>query len=190
MNDDNVIDYGPLTELIGRWSGINGTDIAPDPDGIENNPYHETITFTAIGDVTNAESQELAAIHYRQVVHRSTDDKLLHDETGYWMWDAANRMIMHSLTIPRGLCLLAGGKYNGETTSDGNFILQVSATSGDENWPIIQSQFMLNNALTKEFHQKIIIGDEQMSYSQTTLVDIYGKLFEHTDESTLFWQTP
>ncbi|MBL1352143.1 MAG: hypothetical protein COA61_002220, partial [Zetaproteobacteria bacterium] len=45
------INYGPLQQLIGTWKGDKGTDIAPEPDGEENNPYFETIIFEAIGDV-------------------------------------------------------------------------------------------------------------------------------------------
>ncbi len=50
------IDYGPLRQLIGTWTGRGGLDIAPEPDGTERNPYYETIVFEAGGDVTNAES--------------------------------------------------------------------------------------------------------------------------------------
>jgi len=65
VSDNNDIDYGPLRALIGVWKGEKGIDVAPEPDGSENNPYYETMTFTAIGDVTNAESQVLAAIYSR-----------------------------------------------------------------------------------------------------------------------------
>ena len=87
MTEISDIDYGPLKELIGVWKGDKGLDVAPEPDGIENNPYFETITYTAIGDVTNVESQVLSAVHYRQIVQRKSNKKVFHDETGYWMWD-------------------------------------------------------------------------------------------------------
>ena len=54
------IDYGPLAALIGTWQGDKGMDVSPEPDGIEENPYYETIVFEAAGDVTNAEAQTLA----------------------------------------------------------------------------------------------------------------------------------
>ena len=41
-----IVDYGPLSKLIGVWKGDKGMDIAPEPDGTEENPYYETITFT------------------------------------------------------------------------------------------------------------------------------------------------
>lgn len=187
MNDKSI-DYGPLTGLIGFWEGDKGLDIAPDPDGIENNPYYESITFTASGDVTNAESQKLAVIHYHQIVKRKSNDQVFHDETGYWMWDERAGIIMHSLTIPRGVCLLAGGKYNGEKTESGDVILNVSADIKSEDWQIIQSPFMQNNARTTAFQHQIIVGGGRLSYSETTIVEIYDKVFEHTDENELVRQ--
>ena len=60
MTDDNndQPDYGPLTALIGVWRGGKGMDVAPEPDGVERNPYYETIVYTALADsISNAESQ-------------------------------------------------------------------------------------------------------------------------------------
>ena len=62
------IDYGPLAGLAGVWRGDKGMDVAPDPDGREENPYFEIITFTPIGDVTNANRQVLVAVRYHQAV--------------------------------------------------------------------------------------------------------------------------
>ena len=185
MSDNHDIDYGPLTDLIGAWSGDKGVDVAPEPDGIENNAYYETLTFTAIGDVTNAESQLITALHYRQIVQRKSNDKVFHDETGYWMWDAAAGIIMHSLNIPRAVSLLAGGHHNGQKNADGNTLLQVSAGINNKDWQIIQSPFMQKNARTKNFSHSITVGNGKLYYSETTTVDIYGKVFEHTDENEL-----
>ena len=188
MSDMNDIDYGPLKELIGVWTGSKGVDIAPEPDGVENNPYYETITFTAADDVDNAETQVLSAIHYRQVVKRKSNDKVFHDETGYWMWDAEAKTIMHSLTIPRAVSVLAGGSHNGESEEDGSYILEVSANINSEDWQIIQSPFMQKNARTTEFRHRITVGNGKLSYSETTIIDIYGRTFEHTDDNELIRQ--
>ncbi len=185
VNDD--IDYGPLGNLIGTWKGDKGMDIAPEPDGAENNPFYETIAFSAAGDVTNAESQVLATVHYRQIVHRKSNGKIFHDETGYWMWDARAGIVMHALTIPRAVSVLAGGAFDGEN-DDGGITLEVSASRNDKDWNIIQSPFMQNNACTTEFRQRVTVRDKQMFYAETTIVDIYGKLFEHTDENELIRQ--
>ena len=186
MSDSNKIDYGPLQPLIGTWNGDKGKDVAPEPDGVENNPYYETIIFSGVEDyVTNAEEQVLAAVHYRQVVKRKSNDIVFHDETGYWMWDASGGIIMHSLNIPRAVSLLAGGKHNGQSESDGSMVLEVSADQNSQDWQIIQSPFMRDNARTTNFKHKIVIANDVLSYSETTMVDIYGSEFEHTDNNEL-----
>lgn len=188
MSERTDIDYGPLKELIGVWKGDKGLDVAPEPDGTENNPYYETITYTAIGDVTNAESQTLSAVHYRQTVQRKSNNEVFHDETGYWMWDPKTEIIMHSLVIPRGVCVLAGGKYTGTKNTEGSVMIEVAASIDDKSWKIIQSLFMQENARTTEFRQAITAGNGKMSYSETTIIEIYGKVFEHTDKNELTLQ--
>ncbi len=188
MSNTKVIDYGPLSELIGVWKGDKGVDAAPEPDGLGNIPYHETITFTAVGDVTNAGSQTLSVVRYHQVVQRKSDGEVFHDEIGYWVWDAKEKTVMHSLAIPRAVCLLAGAVYSGEKDSEGSVVLEVAAAVNDKNWGIIQSPFMQEKARTTGFSHKITVGNGKLSYFETTVVDIYGKVFEHTDQNELIRQ--
>ena len=185
MSEKNGTDYGPLEVLIGVWKGDKGKDVAPEPSGEENNPYFETITFTAIGDVTNADSQVLSVLRYHQVVQRKSNNEVFHDETGYWMWDPKEEIIMHSLVIPRAVSVLAGGKHNGQRIADGSMILKVSAKIDGEKWGILQSPFMQKNARTTEFRQKIIVSNGKLSYLETTMLKIYGRVFEHTDQNEL-----
>ena len=189
MSEITEVDYGPLQELIGIWQGDKGLDIAPEPDGSENNPYYETINYSACGDVTNAETQVLSAIYYHQIVTRKADNKVFHDQTGYWMWDPERQLIMHSLTIPRAVCVLAGGQYTGSKTPTGSVILEVVANVDNSDWAIIQSPFMQASAKTTAFSQSITVGNGKLSYAQTTMVDIYGKTFEHTDKNELLLST-
>jgi len=178
------VDYGPLALLPGTWLGRSGMDVAPEPDGKETNPYYESIVFEAIGDVTNAEQQILAAIRYHQVVRRTSNDKVFHNETGYWLWDMAQSLVMQTLTIPRGVSLIAGGSY--QIGQDGSpTVLTVRAAIDDVDWPIAQSPFMRDNAKTVEFSHTISVAHATLSYSETTIVDIYNKRFEHTDENSL-----
>ena len=185
MSKSENVDYGPLAALIGVWEGNKGVDIAPEPNGEETNPYFETITFSTAGNVTNAEEQHLTALHYHQIVKHTSNGEVFHNETGYWMWDAENKTVMHSLQIPRAVGLLAGGIYNGEKDSDGRIILNVAAKLGDQDWGIIQSPFMRDKASTKSFEHIIVVGNGKLSYEETTMVDIYGKVFEHTDQNEL-----
>ncbi|MAG94789.1 MAG: hypothetical protein CMJ48_13760 [Planctomycetaceae bacterium] len=181
----NESDYGPLLGLIGTWQGDKGLDIAPEPDGREENPYYETITFEGIGDATNAESQTLVVVRYHQVVSRQSNDKVFHDEVGYWMWDAAAGIVMHSLAIPRAVAVIAGGSHSGPTEPGQPVTLEVSAALGDENWGIVQSPFMQQNARTTEFRHKITIDGDKLRYAETTVLEIYGRTFDHTDENEL-----
>lgn len=186
MSSSRIIDginYGPLASLIGHWQGNKGKDIAPEPDGSEENLFYETILYEAIGDVTNAEKQALAVLRYHQVVTRKSNDKIFHNETGYWSWDPKTGQITHSLTIPRGVCLLAGGEAT--THDDGSTKFQVSANIDSQEWGIIQSPFMQENARTISFQQTISIQNKTMNYQETVVLEIYGKRFDHTDENTL-----
>lgn len=186
MSDNTVIDgvdYGPLALLVGNWRGEKGLDTAPEPDGKEENPYYETLMFEAIGDVSNAESQTLAVLRYHQVVSRKSNDKVFHNETGYWMWDAKSDVVSHSLTIPRGVCVLAGG--SAEIGADGQVTLRVRARSDDPDWGIIQAPFMRDNAKTLAFEHTVTVSGNTLSYSETMSLDIYGKPFEHTDTNEL-----
>ena len=178
------IDYGPLALLAGEWQGHDGMDIAPEADGSEQNPFYESIVFEAIGDVTNAERQTLAALRYQQVVRRKSNDEVFHNETGYWIWDAEQSLVMQTLTIPRGVSLVAGGPYR--IGQDGTpTVLEVRSAIGDPDWTISQSPFMRDHAKTVEFTHTVSVGQAILTYSETTLVDIYGKQFEHTDENSL-----
>jgi len=176
-------DYGPLACLPGVWQGGSGEDIAPEPDGDENNPYYETLTFEAAGDVTNAEEQVLAVVRYHQIVSRISTGKVFHDQVGFWLWEATTGTIMQTLTIPRGVTLLAGGRAivnNGRTT------LRVKAKEGSADWGIIQSPFMQKKARTLEFRHDLTVEGDTLSYDETTVLEIYGNpRYLHTDRNIL-----
>lgn len=175
--------FGPLQHLIGAWSGSKGMDISPEPDGTERNPYYERIEYAPVGDVTNAESQVVMAIRYHQSVNRIGDDETIHDQIGYWMWDEANKLVMHSLLIPRGVAVLMSGPYT--INDQGEVTINVSATMESDSFGIVQSPFMKEKALTKAMTMDVTLSADSLSYKQSILLDIYGREFDHTDESYL-----
>jgi hypothetical protein len=177
------IDYGPLAGLIGVWNGNSGMDIAPEPDADEHNPYYETITYEAAGDVTNAEEQTLSIVRYHQVVKRQSNDKVFHDQVGYWLWDPATGTVIQTLTIPRAVTLLAGGSASEEGDE---VILEVAASVDDPDWTIAQAPFMRSKATTTGYQMRMSICGDTMRYKQTTVLEIYGKHdYPHTDENSL-----
>jgi len=179
------IDYGPLAGLLGIWRGDQGLDISPEPDGSEISPFYETITFEAAGDATNAETQSLAVVRYHQAVFRKSNDEQFHDQIGYWMWDAEAGVVMQSLTIPRAVCVLAGGTFAAADSAAEKVVLEVAARLGDDSWGIIQSPFMNDKARTVEFRHRLTIQGAKLSYAETTFLEIYGRSFDHTDENVL-----
>ncbi len=184
MPNEETTDYGPLELLFGTWEGDKGEDFAPEPDEDATSPYYETITFERAGDVDNADEQELAICRYHLSVRRKKNDETFHDQVGYWLWDKNKQTIMHSFTIPRGLCVLAGGKFDVKKANDVRITLEVAAKLGEE-WGFVQSPFMTEKAKTLEFTQKMTVTKDVLSYSQTTVLDIYGRNFDHTDFNTL-----
>ena len=104
------VDYGPLTQLLGKWIGQKGLDIAPNADAApDKNSYIDELTVTTAGPAENAEEQQLVAVKYHHVVRKQESGHIFHDQIGHWIFEPSTGMIMHSLTIPRGVCLLAGG---------------------------------------------------------------------------------
>ena len=124
-------------------------------------------------------------MRYHQQVHRLSDAKALHDEIGYWMWDGAEQIIMHSLTIPRAVCILAGATYAPSPATTERIELKVSARIDDPDGSIIQSPFMRDKAKTIGFEHQINVDSTSLTYKQTMVLDIYGKIFDHRDENTL-----
>ena len=182
MTDSNT-ELGPLAQLLGKWQGNHGEDIAPEPDGVEENAYYETLEFKAIPSVDNAEEQTLNTLQYEQFVKRKTNDKVLHHQVGYWTWDAEAKVVCNSFTIARRVAVLAGGTIT-QTGPQATF--SVSANKDSAHWGIIESNFMQKKASTSAFEQVLSVEGDTLTYKQTTLVDIYGtKQFEHKDENTL-----
>ncbi len=185
------VDYGPLAMLAGKWTGRSGVDVAPAhgdgtgwPRGAtpEETPFIADILFEPLGGVTNAGSQNLVAMRYHQVVRRQTTGEVFHNESGYWMWDAQREVVMQSLAIPRGVSLVAGGTAE---VVEGRVTLRVRAAADDADWTVSQSPFMRDQAETLSFSHMVEADGETLIYAQTTVLQIYGERFDHTDSSTL-----
>lgn len=183
MTTETDFDYGPLTGLIGVWQGDKGIDISPEPDDTERSPFHETITFSAAGDVTNAEKQHLTILTYHQQVYRHANNQQFHDQLGYFTWDSALGIVTHSFVIPRGVAVVAGGQVTEH--NDNEVQIQLAAADGDPDWTIAQSPFMRDNARTVSFSHHVTLQGDALSYEQTTVLDIYGRRFDHIDKSEL-----
>lgn len=177
------IDYGPLAQLIGKWIGDRGLDNAPDANADPDlSPYTDELTFAPAGPAENAEEQNVVAVRYRHVVRKLENGQIFHDQIGHWIFDPETNVIMHSLSIPRAVCLLAGGEYQEKGSAS---LFNVEAQAGSETYGIVQSPFMRDKATTKAFKMCLSVEGDSMQYEQTTSLHIYGSDFEHTDKSRL-----
>lgn len=110
--------------------------------------------------------------------------KVFHDQVGYWLWEPESGQVIQTLTIPRGVTLLAGGSAIAEKN---HITFSVGAEDGDPDWGIVQSPFMQAKARTLAFRHELTVTENRMSYDETTVLDIYGKRrYEHTDRNTLY----
>jgi hypothetical protein len=189
MSEYTIIDginYGPLAALVGTWEGDKGVDRAPEPDGEERNPYYETIVFEAAGDVTNADKQTLSVVRYHQVVRRKSNNKVFHDQVGYWLWDPADNTIVETFTIPRGVAVVAGGTLAPAADPAQQLVFEVAADASSSQFGIVQAPFMFKQAKTTAFTHTLNVTGDEMSYSESTILDIYGKKsYDHKDVNTL-----
>lgn len=177
------IDYGPLAQLIGKWIGNKGLDDAPDNKAnSDKSAFTDEMTFTVAGAAENAEEQALVSVKYHHVIRRAENGLIFHDQIGHWIYEPSTGTVMHSLTIPRAVCVLAGGTYS---DNDGESVFEVAAQAGSESFGIIQSPFMLEKAKTKAFKMKLSVKGNELNYREVMSLHIYGKDFEHVDKSTL-----
>lgn len=173
----------PLHLLVGKWEGSKGVDIAPDADDVsERNDFHETIEFTAVQPLDNAEIQDLDGVKYTQVVRRLRDDKIIHEQVGFWMVDIDNQSVVHSFTIPRGVSILAGGVMVEQAEK---LKLKAAAHAGDAEYGILQTAFLGSNAKTLSYEIELDVQENTLRYSQLTKLFIYGNDFDHHDSSEL-----
>ena len=78
---------------------------------------------------------------------------------------------------------MAGVEFSENSANETTF--NVSAKLDDPSFGIIQSPFMMKKAKTMTFQRDLKVSDNKLYYKQETTVDIYGKIFNHTDTNQL-----
>ncbi|QUM75789.1 FABP family protein [Moritella sp. 24] len=185
MANENIIngmDFGPLAQLVGTWETMEGAgvDVAPAKIGSEQgagslavSPFFETMTFEAAADAENASDQYLVALYYKQEVFRKSDGSKFHDQRGYFIYDAKNQMVYNSFCVPRTTCVTAEGPA-------GKTMTLTAPARG-----IAEGAYMTEKASTTGFSMNIKIEENKLTYSQNTMLNIYGQSMSHADSSTL-----
>jgi hypothetical protein len=184
-NDENVRSLGPLAALAGIWEGGTGVDEAPkDPerDQLAVSKYRERLVLEPIGRVDNHQ-QILYGLRYSTMAWREGSEDSFHEEVGYWLWDAANKQVLRSFIVPRGVSVQAGGTVEPDAKS-----FSISAEAGSGTYGICSNLFLEEEFKTVRFDLTVTVHDDgTFSYVEDTQLQIKGRvdIFHHTDRNRL-----
>lgn len=172
---------GPLFPLVGKWKGVKGRNVAPDPDrGIEDGVYTEELSFTPIKTVKNHE-QTLYGLRYQTTAYENGAP--FHEEVGYWLWEPEAEEIYRCFIVPRGITVLAGGKAKADASK-----FSLEAKLGDTKFGICSIPFLDKEFKTVRYTLDIeVLRPGEFSYKEITYMQMPGRaeLFEHLDQNIL-----
>ena len=180
---DTLKNLGPLAPMAGIWEGQRGLDVKPKAEGPKKQVYVERMELQPIDPQTNG-PQLLYGLRYHTHITKPGQVKTYHDQVGYWLWEPATQTIMHTLTIPRGQVVIAGGKAAPDAKE-----FELVARQDDPCFGIKSAPFLEHAFQTVEFRIKITIHDDgSWTYDEDTTMLIQGlsEPFHHTDRHQLF----
>jgi hypothetical protein len=184
---NTLANLGPLTGLAGVWEGSKSLDVNPFFEGDRRQPYVERIELQPIDPQSNG-PQTLYGLRYHTHIVKPDEVETYHDQVGYWLWEPATGMIMHSLTIPRGQTVLAFGRATANATK-----FEVSAQRGSTENGICSTPFLEQAFRTDSFRMEVTVNpDGTWSYFEDTVLMVRGRSepFHHTDRNTLVRLAP
>lgn len=178
---DTLANLGPLRPLAGIWEGTKSLDVNPKADGPERQPYVERIELQPIDPQPNG-PQLLYGLRYHTHIVKPGEVETFHDQVGYWLWEPATGMILHSLAIPRGQVALAKGQAAPDARK-----FRVKAERGSTENGIASTLFLEKAFRTDSWVLDITINDDgTWSYFSDVLLVVHGQgEFHHTDENIL-----
>ncbi len=176
--------WGPLAPLIGEWEGDEGVDVSfnNEQGKIVETPFREKTTMKPFGPVENGK-QTLYGLDYRTAAWRGDEENPFHTEVGYWLWDAADGVVMRSFMVPRGSTILAGGQ-----AAPGDREYKMTADSGSEVFGILSNPFLARAARTSHFEVTISVNEDgSWSYDETTSIEHARStdVIVHTDRNRM-----
>ena len=179
---DTLANLGPLRGMAGVWEGSKGFDVNPYIDAPRRQDFVERIELQPTDPQSNG-PQLLYGLRYHTRIVKPGEVETYHDQVGYWLWEPATGLIMHSLTIPRGQTALATGYAAPDATR-----FEVEAVRGSTENGICSSPFLEKAFLTESFRVVVTIeADDEWSYFEDTVLRVHGRdePFHHTDRNAL-----
>ena len=177
-----LANLGPLAPLAGVWEGIKGDDHHPVLGGSALTIYVERYELVPIDFQTNG-PQLFYGLRYHTHIHEVGKVETFHDQVGYWLWEPATKTVVHTLTIPRGQVVVAGGQAEPDATE-----FEVSATLGTGVYGISAVPFIDRAFRTLSYRLMVATHpDGRWSYDGNAILEIPDRdePFEHTDANTL-----
>jgi hypothetical protein len=177
-----LANLGPLGPMAGVWRGVRGLDVKPKAEGPKKQAYVERMELQPIDPQTNG-PQLLYGLRYHTHITKPEQVKTYHEQVGYWLWEPATGTILHTITIPRGMTVLASGIAAPDATE---FVLR--AQKGGTDSGICSAPFLAYAFDTVSFEIQVKVNaDGTWTYSEDTVLKIHGQaeLFHHTDRNTL-----
>ena len=191
-SDDTLANLGPLAPLAGIWTSADGADVhpvgpgsdvtGPVVDNDEHNDFVERYELQPIDPQTNG-PQLFYGLRYHTHIVKPGEVETFHDQVGYWLWEPAARIVVHSLAIPRGQVALVAGTVEPDATE-----FEVSATAGGEVYGILSNPFLDRAFRTVSFRIRVTVHDDtRWSYEEHAELRIPGRegLVDHVDRNTL-----
>ena len=177
-----LANLGPLAPLAGAWEGIRGDDLHPVLGGADAAVFVEHYELVPIDFQTNG-PQLFYGLRYHTHIHEVGKRETFHDQVGYWLWEPATKTVVHTLTIPRGQVVVAGGMAEPDATE-----FEVSATLGSGVYGISAVPFIDRAFRTLRYRLKVTTHtDGRWSYDGNAILEMpdRGEPFEHTDTNIL-----
>jgi hypothetical protein len=179
---DTLANLGPLRPLAGIWEGTRSMDVNPKAAGPLHQEFVERIELQPIDPQANG-PQLFYGLRYHTHIVKPGEVETYHDQVGYWLWEPATGTIIHSLTIPRGQVVLAGGNAAAAATT-----FEVSPKRGATDYGICSTAFLEYAFRTDSFSIQVTTHpDGTWSYVEDTVLMVRGQdePFHHTDRNTL-----
>lgn len=189
----NIVSF--LTKDGGKWKGDQGIDT-----GFGKHTYTEYITFEALKNgvknpaMPNIYWEQIYGVEYHTKLYSNKDiSKPIHDECGYilfafddWLLNKNNKHIHVTkvVSIPRGMSMLAKGKFKYEKESN---LIDITVKANKDDG-ILQTPFLNKLAITQNYQWQcqIHLENNTFRYKETTniLLDKIAKI-NHRDSNIL-----
>ncbi len=164
-NEDTLVLFGPLSQLIGTWTGNNGVNLiaVPDQKGeftLLVAPYYETLTVTPLSSPTPNRGlttiEQIPTLMYNLIIHNSIDNSLMHAENGIWeLLDGSSDNDGYNLaritTIPHGDAIMALGNSS-VTTGRPDIDITLSSLPTGNLPPIFGYEDVYNSTIVQGFN--------------------------------------